>query len=585
MTADEAGTAGGATGALNRLALIAQEAGAPALAEEARAVSTRVAAGLFYVACVGQFKRGKSTLINALVGRPVLPTGVIPVTAVPTVLLDGDAGARVRLRDEGWREIPLDALAEYVTEEGNPGNTKGVLAAEVCLRAPLLRLGCCLVDTPGLGSAFEANSAAARAFVPQIDAAVVVIGADPPISGEELALVGEVAGSVEELIFVLNKMDRLPEADRREALAFTKRMLRERLGRPAGEVFEVSALAALRGEGDAGAWQPFVHALERLPAQRGRLVASAACRGVARLGGRLQRTLCQQRAALARPIEVSERQARELRDLARDAGRALAELAPLLEAEQMRLRRHFEERRLRFLERAAPEARVELIRRLGALSFGRRIERALALETANAAAREWITPWLGEAEREAESAYRSATGRFAEYGARTLERLGRVAGLDSSTFHLDGEPVEGFRTKRGFYFSDLLYRHDPPRPWRHWADRLLPVRTSRRRVIAAADCYLADLLHVNASRVEGDLNDRVLESRRRLEAEIAALLREASEGAEQALDRARRARSAGEGAVLAAVSAVERRLQAVSELMAISGRAAQEQARWRAPRS
>ena len=85
---------------LLRLANLAQELGAEPVAEEAHELAARVSEGRFYVACVGQFKRGKSTLLNALVGHEVVPTGFIPVTAVPTVIRFGDAlHARIRMRD------------------------------------------------------------------------------------------------------------------------------------------------------------------------------------------------------------------------------------------------------------------------------------------------------------------------------------------------------------------------------------------------------------------------------------------------------------------------------------------------------
>jgi len=66
---------------LLRLGRLAQDLGAEPVAEEARELAARVSEGRFYVACVGQFKRGKSTLLNALAGHTVLPTGFVPVTA------------------------------------------------------------------------------------------------------------------------------------------------------------------------------------------------------------------------------------------------------------------------------------------------------------------------------------------------------------------------------------------------------------------------------------------------------------------------------------------------------------------------
>ena len=79
-------------------------------------------------------------------------------------------------------------------EECNPENKKAVEAAEVFVPSTLLSSGMCFVDTPGLGSVFTGNTAATHAFIPHIDAALVVVGADPPIAGEELALV-ETVGS------------------------------------------------------------------------------------------------------------------------------------------------------------------------------------------------------------------------------------------------------------------------------------------------------------------------------------------------------------------------------------------------------
>src|SRR5436309_11826074 len=108
---------------LSRLDELAGEAGASDVAEEARSLAQRIAEGRFYVACVGQFKRGKSTLLNALVGDPILPTGVVPVTSIVTILRHGHRrSARVRFAEGGWQAIDPEALAAYVSEAQNPQN-------------------------------------------------------------------------------------------------------------------------------------------------------------------------------------------------------------------------------------------------------------------------------------------------------------------------------------------------------------------------------------------------------------------------------------------------------------------------------
>jgi len=120
--------AGSAVGhQLQRLAQIASEVGDDALASEARAESERLLKSRFFVACLGQFKRGKSTLLNALTGRPILPVGVVPVTSVVTILHDGEhPAATVRFADGRSEPVAVDAIAMYInvqrrtTEPGKP---------------------------------------------------------------------------------------------------------------------------------------------------------------------------------------------------------------------------------------------------------------------------------------------------------------------------------------------------------------------------------------------------------------------------------------------------------------------------------
>lgn len=170
-------------GALDRLAKIAEELGESSICADVWQLVERINEGRFFVACVGQFKRGKSTLLDALVGEPILPTGVVPVTAVPTVLRYGSQRTARVLIGEKWRTIrPVD-LPQYVSEECNPENSKQVAGVEVFLPSPLLASGMCLVDTPGIGSVFSGNTETTKDFIPQVDAAMLVVGADPPLGG------------------------------------------------------------------------------------------------------------------------------------------------------------------------------------------------------------------------------------------------------------------------------------------------------------------------------------------------------------------------------------------------------------------
>jgi ribosome biogenesis GTPase A len=138
-----------------------------------RAARDRVAEDRFNLVVLGEFKRGKSTLINALLQRDLLPVGVVPLTSVVTVIgapRGSDAPGEhlvVRFADGRERERPLEELERYVTEARNPGNRLGVERAHIELDHELLRAGLELVDTPGIGSIHGHNTDVARGFLAQ----------------------------------------------------------------------------------------------------------------------------------------------------------------------------------------------------------------------------------------------------------------------------------------------------------------------------------------------------------------------------------------------------------------------------------
>jgi Dynamin family len=141
---------------LLRIASLAEQFNSDPIASDARATAERIADGRFYVACVGQFKRGKSTLLNALMGKPILPSGIVPVTTVPTILRFGEHyRARVRLQRGKWADIAADQIEQYVSEKENPQNKKGVAGIEVFVPSTLLSRGLCFVDTPGRSEKYE----------------------------------------------------------------------------------------------------------------------------------------------------------------------------------------------------------------------------------------------------------------------------------------------------------------------------------------------------------------------------------------------------------------------------------------------
>jgi GTP-binding protein EngB required for normal cell division len=535
------------------LARLADEIGASDLAAEASAVARRVAEGRFYVACVGQFKRGKSSLLNALAGSAVLPVGVLPVTSVATVLRWGERlAARVRFPGGSWRDLRPEDLADYVAEENNSENTIGVSAVEVFLPSPLLASGMCLVDTPGIGSVFAGNTMTTREFVPHVDAAIVVLGADPPISGEELALVEEVSRHVENLFFVLNKADRLPADESNEAARFTERVLKKRLGARASSLLMVSATERLLS-GPTRDWEELESALDRLARESGAsLVRAAEERAITRTLERLLAGIDERRDALVRPVAESEKRIGSLSASVVAAERSMADLGYLLMAEVDRLTKRFGEDRETFLSSALEPAERELAAEIDAAAAdaSRRPLRARARDAAAGIARRRLDAWLASAQPAAEALYRGAAERFLALGNEFLRRFVEHAELGPETFPAELGPEAGFRAKSRLIYTELLAVAEPfSLSW--LADPFRSRATLRRAVERDTAPYLERLLSTNSARIQNDLIERVRESRRCLEAEIRSRLSEAVRSAASALERAKVRRAEGDASVAA----------------------------------
>lgn len=243
--------------------------GADFEADRARleALRQRLSEQRCYLAVVGQFKRGKSTLVNALLGEDALPSSVIPLTSIPTFVREGEnLSARV-LFDDSKQEQRLSAanphelaqfLARFVTESANPHNRLGVRLVEATHPAPILRQGLVLIDTPGIGSTFQHNTEATVNFLPQCDAAIFVVSADPPITEVEVEFLKLVRQKMARVFFILNKIDYLQPQDRRTAVSFLGQVLCEQVGFDAPPpIFCASARQGLaaRQNHDPSAWR------------------------------------------------------------------------------------------------------------------------------------------------------------------------------------------------------------------------------------------------------------------------------------------------------------------------------------------
>jgi hypothetical protein len=224
------------------------------VARRLRNLRERLATEHLQLAVLGQFKRGKSTFLNALLGAPLLPTGVIPLTAIPTfiawgpeprILVTYRTRPGVDAFDVSTPDEIRDRLFGFVAEEANPRNRLDVARVDLFYPAPFLEQGVVLIDTPGIGSTHRHNTDAALQVLPECDAALFVVSADPPITETELGYLETIRPKVARVFFILNKADYLEPHELGVAIDFLEKTVRQAL--PAGTDTKIFSLSALRG--------------------------------------------------------------------------------------------------------------------------------------------------------------------------------------------------------------------------------------------------------------------------------------------------------------------------------------------------
>ncbi len=178
------------------------------------------------VAVLGRFKAGKSSFLNCLLGKPLLPVGVIPVTSVITEIQWGAVERTEVLYTDGRREIVSTAqIRDFVAEGENPENIKQVDRVRVELPSMDRYRGIRFVDTPGLESVFEHNTEASLDWLPNVGLALVAVGVDPPLSQRDLELIRRLHRYTPNISLLLTKVDVLCEHERSEVRGFIETQL------------------------------------------------------------------------------------------------------------------------------------------------------------------------------------------------------------------------------------------------------------------------------------------------------------------------------------------------------------------------
>jgi len=183
------------------------------------------------IAVFGRVSSGKSSLLNRVLGRTVLPIGVTPVTALVTHVAYG-LEERVTVRFAAERPViaTIADLPRYVTEQGNPSNSKQVTSVWIELPDDRLREGVTFVDTPGLGSLASSGASETMAYLPRADLGVLLSDATAPLTPEDVAVVEKLVRSGSKAAVVLSKADLLTADERFSVRAYVTRHLSAELG-------------------------------------------------------------------------------------------------------------------------------------------------------------------------------------------------------------------------------------------------------------------------------------------------------------------------------------------------------------------
>jgi Dynamin family len=495
------------------------------LSARAERLADRLGAGRFHVSVLGEFKRGKSTFLNALLGERVLPTGVVPVTAIGTELAYGEPGTTVFLLDGSLRQLgPDDDLADYVTEAGNPNNARQVRRVEVRVCSPLLQPGLVLVDTPGLGSIHLHNDETARQALTETDGAVLVLSADAALSERERDVVRTLAERGTPTFFVLNKADHLSGEEVEEVRRFVTKALATELGSPP-RLWCVAALPALRARqaggapgaesGELGLFEAELRRFLEADLLGARLVTAR--RELERLAQELNQTLDLTAGALRLDAAVLRERVATFRAAGATEHQALADERVLLGRDVATLTARLG-RELQTFARRAPQSRLSELEQVAASAPWRHLDEELR-QAVEAAVREDFDRFrMAEASR-VEEEWRRTADRFR---ARTEERVNTLRSLAAQLFEV---PVPTVRIpelaeERERFFYLFFHVGTTTEGLSRLAGWLLPRRLYRRRMGERAKRHLADELDKHAGRARWDISQRLDAVRRRFEVEM-----------------------------------------------------------------
>ena len=191
--------------------------------EAAEEINSRLKDNELIVSVMGQFKRGKSSLINRMLNHDLLPVGIVPLTTVITEIRHDEVPhASVVFEDGREEETDPDTISMYCSEEKNPGNSRKVKTVKLWTPYHPFGSGIVIADTPGVGSVNRHNTDSSYSYLKNSDVILFLLSVDSPVSESERDFLMDAHEFAARFFFAINKTDTVASSDLDQFMSYCK---------------------------------------------------------------------------------------------------------------------------------------------------------------------------------------------------------------------------------------------------------------------------------------------------------------------------------------------------------------------------
>lgn len=232
----------------------------PVLLQSIKKLEDDIRKSIFTVVVLGEFKRGKSTFVNALLGTPLLPMNILPETATINAIMYNDKPMLSVVRMDGSQEegeVSYEYLQQFSASNSNDEALKSIKYIKIGYPLDLLKNRIVLVDTPGVSDLNQQRCDITYQFLPKANAVIFLLDANSPLKKSEKEFIETELFplGIRDIIFLANKYDCIDEEEDGDdflddlKIRLSKAFQVDKVDAPLKEIeiYPVSALDALDG--------------------------------------------------------------------------------------------------------------------------------------------------------------------------------------------------------------------------------------------------------------------------------------------------------------------------------------------------